>query len=223
LILIDLSPMPTKTTAQPKTERATRAMATKTNTRKRAASPEPKAAPPKRTKKENKEVAAPTRKKPAAKAAKATKPKAKAARAPVEEDVDAEPPKKRVKKEVKEPIPIHSVVPVAPSDAINALPVPPAHERPGAILFFWGAGNFGQFGMGPNVLGEYGKPKKNTWVENGVEEGLFGDEGAGIEAVVAGGLHTIFLDETGRVSHSHHVHISAFPMSPTDLDLRCQR
>jgi hypothetical protein len=53
--------------------------------------------------------------------------------------------------------------------------------------------------MGPNTLGEFGKPKKHTWVEKGLEEGRFGEKGAGIESAAAGGLHTIFVDEAGKV------------------------
>jgi regulator of chromosome condensation len=83
---------------------------------------------------------------------------------------------------------------------LNTLPTPPEHHRPAPQLFFWGAGNFGQFGMGPDTLGEYGKPKKHTWVEKGLEEARFGAKGAGIEAAAAGGLHTIFIDENGKVS-----------------------
>lgn len=82
----------------------------------------------------------------------------------------------------------------------NALPAPPAHERPAYQLFVWGAGNFGQFGMGPTNLDEFDKPKRNTWIEKKIEEGAFGGEGAGLESVAAGGLHTMFIDEKGTVS-----------------------
>ncbi|RDB19904.1 Protein pim1 [Hypsizygus marmoreus] len=81
----------------------------------------------------------------------------------------------------------------------NPLPVPPEHKRPGLSLFVWGAGNFGQFGMGPDVLGELDKPKKNPWVEQEMQKGTFGEEGAGLESVEAGGLHTLFIDEKGTV------------------------
>ncbi|GLB34025.1 putative RCC1 domain-containing protein [Lyophyllum shimeji] len=81
----------------------------------------------------------------------------------------------------------------------NPLPVPPEPKRPGLQLFAWGAGNFGQFGMGPDILGELDKPKKNLWVEEQIQEGTFGGVGAGIESVAAGGLHTLFIDEAGTV------------------------
>lgn len=84
----------------------------------------------------------------------------------------------------------------------NSLPTPAAHPRPPNQLFVWGAGNFGQFGMGPDCLGEYSAPKRNTWVDAKIKEGVFGSEGAGLEAVAAGGLHTLFLDEKGTVRHS---------------------
>ena len=84
----------------------------------------------------------------------------------------------------------------------NPLPVPPQKQRPSLLPFFWGTGNFGQFGMGPDVLGEVSKPKRNTWIEEHIEAGAFGEDDAGIESVACGGLHTIFLDERGTVSQS---------------------
>ncbi|KAG9317384.1 regulator of chromosome condensation 1/beta-lactamase-inhibitor protein II [Chiua virens] len=40
---------------------------------------------------------------------------------------------------------------------------------------------------------------RNTWVDTKIKEGVFGSEGAGLEAVAAGGLHTLFIDEKGTV------------------------
>ena len=54
--------------------------------------------------------------------------------------------------------------------------------------------------MGPDVLGELDKPRKNVWVEQQMEEGTFGEVGAGLESVAGGGLHTLFIDEKGTVS-----------------------
>ena len=82
----------------------------------------------------------------------------------------------------------------------NALPVPPAKQRPGLLPFAWGAGNFGQFGMGPDILGELSKPKRNAWAEEQVEKDVFGEDKGGMESVAAGGLHTVFIDERGAVS-----------------------
>jgi len=82
----------------------------------------------------------------------------------------------------------------------NPLPVPPEPRRPGLLLFAWGAGNFGQFGMGEDQLGELHKPTRNKWMEQGMAEGRFGPtEGAGFESVVAGGLYSLFVDENGKV------------------------
>ena len=100
--------------------------------------------------------------------------------------------------------------------AINELPkAPTPPPRPANQIFFWGAGNFGQFGMGPDLLDEFDKPKKHTWIEKKIDEGVFGAEaGAGLEAVAAGGLHTLFLDEKGTVSVTAYFaerrHLSAF-------------
>ena len=54
--------------------------------------------------------------------------------------------------------------------------------------------------MGVDSLGELDKPKPNRWIESKIQEGVFGGEGAGLEAVAAGGLHTLFIDENGVVS-----------------------
>ncbi|KAG0709849.1 regulator of chromosome condensation 1/beta-lactamase-inhibitor protein II [Suillus ampliporus] len=81
----------------------------------------------------------------------------------------------------------------------NPLPTPKDHPRPAYQLFCWGAGNFGQFGWGADQLGEFAVPKRNLWFENKMEEGVFGGEGAGLEAIAAGGLHTLFVDEKGTV------------------------
>ena len=82
----------------------------------------------------------------------------------------------------------------------NALPTPPEHSRPAPLLFTWGAGNFGQFGAGENVLGELEKPTRNKLIEQKVAEGAFGEPGAGLEAVAAGGMFSLFIDEKGTVS-----------------------
>ncbi|KAL4076176.1 regulator of chromosome condensation 1/beta-lactamase-inhibitor protein II [Scleroderma citrinum] len=81
----------------------------------------------------------------------------------------------------------------------NPLPTPPEHRRPPNQLFVWGAGNFGQFGMGPDFLGEYSSPKRNPWVDQMINEGTFGSEGAGLETIAAGGMHTLFIDEKGTI------------------------
>lgn len=81
----------------------------------------------------------------------------------------------------------------------NALPTPPLTARPALVLFAWGAGNFGQFGMGPDVLDSLTTPRRNRWVEAQVAKGTFGENDAGITAIAAGGLHTLFIDENGTV------------------------
>ena len=89
--------------------------------------------------------------------------------------------------------------PKEPPVYLNALPTPPEHLRPANQIFVWGAGNFGQFGMGPDHLGEFDKPRKNPWIDEKIGSGVFGGEGAGLEAIAAGGLHTMFIDEKGTV------------------------
>jgi regulator of chromosome condensation len=83
---------------------------------------------------------------------------------------------------------------------INAVPEFPAKMVPPAQIFVWGTGNFGQFGMGPSFLDELSKPTRNTWVEEKITQGAFGSgPGSGIVGVVAGGLHSLFIDENGTV------------------------
>ena len=105
----------------------------------------------------------------------------------------------------------------------NSLPTPPAHPRPANQLFAWGAGNFGQFGMGPEFLGEFSFPKRNTWVDTKSREGVFGSEGAGLEAIAAGGLHTLFIDEKGTVCHSTVVLQVRAHIFHTGLVMWCKR
>lgn len=81
----------------------------------------------------------------------------------------------------------------------NQIPAPPEHIRPSNQLFFWGAGNFGQFGAGLDCLKEHAAPKKNALIDGMISRGEFGSDGAGLEAVAAGGLHSLFIDEQGTV------------------------
>ncbi|KAF8165485.1 regulator of chromosome condensation 1/beta-lactamase-inhibitor protein II [Crassisporium funariophilum] len=94
-----------------------------------------------------------------------------------------------------QPAPVHEQI----KPYFNPLPTPPQKQRPGLLPFAWGTGNFGQFGMGPGMLDEIPKPRRNAWFEEQMEEGLFGEEGAGMEFVASGGLHTIFIDEKGTM------------------------
>lgn len=88
-------------------------------------------------------------------------------------------------------------------------------------MFVWGAGNFGQFGMGPDLLDEYSKPKKNAWVEKKIEEGAFGESNAGIAAIAAGGLHTLFVDGNGTVRPSQVFRVLNSLMIDPGLVLSC--
>ena len=84
---------------------------------------------------------------------------------------------------------------------LNALPIAPAPLCPPLQLFGWGVNDEGQLGMGPvaNLGDPYIKPKRNTWVEQKIEEDEFGEDGGGLETVAAGGMHTLFIDENGTV------------------------
>jgi regulator of chromosome condensation len=75
------------------------------------------------------------------------------------------------------------------------LPATAPPTRPCLQLFVWGAGNFGQFGLGPDPekTGEIKKPKKITWVDGESERD------SELESIAAGGTHTVFIDEKGVV------------------------
>ncbi|KAI0796863.1 regulator of chromosome condensation 1/beta-lactamase-inhibitor protein II [Abortiporus biennis] len=116
----------------------------------------------------------------------------------------AAPAKKQEKVKVAEKVTVvKKKAPAAPAHPpkphFNALPTHAEHIRPAPQLFVWGAGNFGQFGMGADRLGEFEKPRKNPLIEAKIEEGVFGEPGASFEAVAAGGLHSLFVDEKGTV------------------------
>jgi regulator of chromosome condensation len=82
---------------------------------------------------------------------------------------------------------------------LNPLPVAPQHQRPSLQLFVWGATDFGQCGLGAETRGEISKPKRSTWAESKMGEGAFGGAGAGLESIASGGMHSLFVDETGKV------------------------
>lgn len=100
----------------------------------------------------------------------------------------------------------------------NQLPTPPQRQRPGLLPFVWGTGNFGQFGLGPEVLAELPKPRRHTWMEKKMEGGILGEPGAGIESVAAGGLHTVFIDEKGTVCQIRYF-ISSISHQMPGLDM----
>jgi alpha-tubulin suppressor-like RCC1 family protein len=85
---------------------------------------------------------------------------------------------------------------------MNQVPVFPAPVRPAGQLFVWGCGDFGQFGLGPMMLREFAKQKVHPWAKQKMHEGVFGagpGPGPGIIAVAAGGMHSLFIDENGKV------------------------
>jgi regulator of chromosome condensation len=88
----------------------------------------------------------------------------------------------------------------------NPLPTAPVHERPPLQLFGWGENSDGQLAMG-SIPGGFEKPKRNTWIEEKMEEDAFGPNGAGLETVAAGGMHTLFIDEIGTVIFFCHLFV----------------
>ncbi|KAG1833477.1 regulator of chromosome condensation 1/beta-lactamase-inhibitor protein II [Suillus variegatus] len=167
-----------KTTA-PKAEKSTRPVArTPSRSKKRAATPEASPPPTKRSRSKAGISDAEDAKKVLNKKAPATTAPKKVTRQPTANGLT----------------PVHESKP-----HFNPLPTANDHPRPAQQLFVWGAGNFGQFGWGADQLGEFAVPKRNMWFEKKMEEGAFGGQGAGLEAIAAGGLHTLLIDEKGTV------------------------
>lgn len=92
------------------------------------------------------------------------------------------------------------VVESKPIVMFNNLPVLHPHQRPSLHLFVWGAGDAGQLAMGPDFFDQLDKPRRSAFVDDGIENDIFGEDEAGLEAIAAGGLQTLFIDEKGTVS-----------------------
>lgn len=74
------------------------------------------------------------------------------------------------------------------------------HIRPPRTLLVFGTGDSGEFGLGDDERGEIARPRLHAWVEEAIEDGKFGAEpGAGLEAIAVGGMHSLAIDEKGRV------------------------
>ncbi|QRW25210.1 poly(A)+ RNA export protein [Rhizoctonia solani] len=82
---------------------------------------------------------------------------------------------------------------------LNSVPAIPEHPRPAYQILVFGNGDSSQFGMGPNATGEYPRPRMQKFFKTASDEGKLGGEGAGVESLAAGGLHTLAIDEAGKV------------------------
>lgn len=110
--------------------------------------------------------------------------------------------KRTASKTKAEPAPKKAPVPRKPrvvGPTLNSLPAVPEHPRPAYQLLIFGNGDSSQFGMGPNATGEYPRPRMQKFFKTASDEGKLGGEGAGIESLAAGGLHTLAVDEAGKV------------------------
>ncbi|QRV83856.1 RCC1/BLIP-II protein [Ceratobasidium sp. AG-Ba] len=82
---------------------------------------------------------------------------------------------------------------------LNSVPAIPEHPRPCYQMLVFGNGDSSQFGMGPDATGEYARPKMQKFFKTASDEGKLGGEGAGLESIAAGGLHTLAVDESGKL------------------------
>lgn len=76
-----------------------------------------------------------------------------------------------------------------PPPYLNTLPSPP--DVPDDLqLYIWGTGDCGQFGLGvDDAEEEITRPRLRPWTEGEAK----------LESVVAGGMHSLFVDQTGLV------------------------
>jgi regulator of chromosome condensation len=211
----DVKPEPKKQTVKSVATAAAPGTLSRSRSMKRVAGPEDEnrdtsPAPPTKRRKAEPKVEEPVTK-TETKTKAAVKKVTKAASIKKEESVTEKSEKKAEKKTEKKAEKVK-----VPKDysLFNPLPSPSEHLRPAPVLFVWGAGNFGQFGMGEDNLGEYEKPTRNKLVEEKMAEGAFGEQGAGLEAVAAGGMYSLFLDEQGTVSKPSYKR----PIFMTDTD-----
>ncbi|TIC00011.1 RCC1/BLIP-II [Wallemia mellicola] len=58
-------------------------------------------------------------------------------------------------------------------------------------------GDFGQFGLGVDTLGEIKRPRIHQWVEDAIEDDELGPEG--VEQIAAGGMHNLMIDSNGKI------------------------
>lgn len=65
-------------------------------------------------------------------------------------------------------------------------------------MFVFGNGDMGQHGLGTEALDEIKRPRRHAWVAKANEDGKLGK--GGLEMVAAGGMHSLAIDSTGRVS-----------------------
>ncbi|EJD52432.1 RCC1/BLIP-II [Auricularia subglabra TFB-10046 SS5] len=85
------------------------------------------------------------------------------------------------------------------ADDLNKLPRAAEHLRPARHLFVFGdTDGFPQLGLGADTT-SISRPRLHAWVKEAVEEDKLGGPGAGFEAVVSGAMHTLAIDEEGRM------------------------
>lgn len=104
------------------------------------------------------------------------------------------------------PLPLR---PITQQDLSNSFPVngPPItrEDAPAAPssdvlprqLFVFGNGDMGQHGLGTDVIDEIKRPRKHVWVDTKNSSGALGQ--GGIEAIAAGGMHTLAIDSNGKL------------------------
>ena len=108
-----------------------------------------------------------------------------------------------------EPEPVHATpitmkmtTPLGPPPhrPLNPIPRSEEHYRPCRQLLIFGNGDMGQLGLGTLVLDVITRPRMHAWFESVSQGDLLGTEvGAGVECVCTGGMHSLVIDELGRV------------------------
>jgi len=104
------------------------------------------------------------------------------------------------KKEKAAPKPKTLPKPKVYKDELNEIPTPPAKIRPAQNAFVFGNTDDGpQLGLGPTVT-NISRPRLHAWIKEAIENGTLGAEkGAGLEQVCVGAMHSLAIDELGRI------------------------
>lgn len=84
-------------------------------------------------------------------------------------------------------------------------------------MFVFGNGDMGQHGLGTEALDEIKRPRRHAWVAKANDDGKLGK--GGLEMVAAGGMHSLAIDSTGRVSGrmARSVYILSHPAAPPQI------
>ncbi|TIB42685.1 hypothetical protein E3P86_00272 [Wallemia ichthyophaga] len=107
------------------------------------------------------------------------------------DDSDDEPSKPTKRRQPAKPR-LPAIEPVS----LNPLPKLTSTNQIKTLLVF-GTGDFGQFGLGVDTLGEIKRPRIHQWTEDAIDDNNLGPQG--VEQIAAGGMHNLMIDSDGKI------------------------